>query len=272
MTNGRHSFSNFVLFAFIKVRICVRTQCHPLQEKQFRPIICDNFYTGSHFWFELDHSQVERLIFLFTSTSNGGLRTNLSSLPNKWQSTGNASSGSDPKPSDASVQGNQLEGLGWDDVHISEYGSSSRCSSNGYDGDFNLPETNSEPPDLEPANMNIGCSNTSPYFDEESQALESHIEEIKENDDLDQSSLKDLVANNESLKPSQDDLSNDIPCGVEKNNQDDGLLVLDPSSPIKDGMISPTSFDINLEIAEVNYGCVFSDADIYILKYFVYIT
>lgn len=92
MIKGRLPFSDSVAFAFVKFCICVQTRCQPLQEKQLGPIIRDNFYTSRHFWFELDRSQVERLLLLFNSISNGGFRVNRPSrLPNRWQSTGNVS-------------------------------------------------------------------------------------------------------------------------------------------------------------------------------------
>ncbi|MCL7038615.1 hypothetical protein MKW94_022220 [Papaver nudicaule] len=48
-----------------QVRICVRRQCKPLTENQYRPIIADNYYTKVHFRFELDHAQTCGLISLF---------------------------------------------------------------------------------------------------------------------------------------------------------------------------------------------------------------
>ncbi|KAI3830708.1 hypothetical protein MKX03_009909 [Papaver bracteatum] len=51
-----------------QVRICIRKQCKPLSEGQYKPIIIDNYNTEVHFWFELDHSQTNRLIWLFESS------------------------------------------------------------------------------------------------------------------------------------------------------------------------------------------------------------
>ncbi|RZC86381.1 hypothetical protein C5167_030460 [Papaver somniferum] len=51
-----------------QVRICIRKQCKPLLENQYKPIIIDNYYTEGHFWFELDHSQTGHLIWLFESS------------------------------------------------------------------------------------------------------------------------------------------------------------------------------------------------------------
>ncbi|KAJ8647669.1 hypothetical protein MRB53_000692 [Persea americana] len=80
-----------------QVLIRIRTQCQPLQEMQFRTIIYDNFYTSSHFWFELDHAQVDSLVVLFTATCNSGARINPPyNLPNRRQSIGNANSTSVP--------------------------------------------------------------------------------------------------------------------------------------------------------------------------------
>ncbi|CAO2820176.1 unnamed protein product [Amaranthus hypochondriacus] len=50
-----------------QVQICVRKYCRPLQESQFAPIIKGNYYSHSHFKFELDHAQVSKLIALFST-------------------------------------------------------------------------------------------------------------------------------------------------------------------------------------------------------------
>ncbi|KAI3906104.1 hypothetical protein MKW98_028714 [Papaver atlanticum] len=51
-----------------QVRICIRKQCKPLFEDQYKPLIIDNYYTEGYFWFELDHSQTGHLIRLFESS------------------------------------------------------------------------------------------------------------------------------------------------------------------------------------------------------------
>ncbi|KAK1256636.1 hypothetical protein QJS04_geneDACA024657 [Acorus gramineus] len=48
-----------------QVRIRISIECKSLDESQFRDVIADNYYTTSHFWFELDHAQVEGLKALF---------------------------------------------------------------------------------------------------------------------------------------------------------------------------------------------------------------
>lgn len=53
-----------------QVQIRVRVQCRPLLEDQFRPIIADNYYNPSHFWFELDHAQTSKLLSLLSSLPN----------------------------------------------------------------------------------------------------------------------------------------------------------------------------------------------------------
>ncbi|KAL0344423.1 UNVERIFIED_CONTAM: B2 protein [Sesamum radiatum] len=50
-----------------QVQIRLRLQCQPLPEYQFKPIIIDNYYSQSHFWFELDHAQASRLMSKFSS-------------------------------------------------------------------------------------------------------------------------------------------------------------------------------------------------------------
>lgn len=59
--------NNFYFFFQLKVKIKVRTQCSPLTEDEFRPIIAENYYEQRLFWFELDRAQTHRLISLFTS-------------------------------------------------------------------------------------------------------------------------------------------------------------------------------------------------------------
>ncbi|CAI9097220.1 OLC1v1033594C1 [Oldenlandia corymbosa var. corymbosa] len=45
-----------------QVQIRLRLQCQPLREDQFKSIILDNYYSPTHFWFELDHAQTCRLM------------------------------------------------------------------------------------------------------------------------------------------------------------------------------------------------------------------
>ncbi|GMI73413.1 hypothetical protein HRI_001010600 [Hibiscus trionum] len=51
-----------------QVKIRVRMQCQPLLERQFQPIIADNYYEEKLFWFELDQAQTEKLISVFSSS------------------------------------------------------------------------------------------------------------------------------------------------------------------------------------------------------------
>ncbi|KAJ8551019.1 hypothetical protein K7X08_000389 [Anisodus acutangulus] len=50
-----------------QVQIRVRLLCQPLLEIQFKPVIEDNYFTHSHFLFELDHVQAGKLISIFSS-------------------------------------------------------------------------------------------------------------------------------------------------------------------------------------------------------------
>ncbi|KAL3830230.1 hypothetical protein ACJIZ3_019032 [Penstemon smallii] len=50
-----------------QVQIRSRLQCQALTEIQFKPIIVDNYYSQSHFWFELDHAQASKLISKLSS-------------------------------------------------------------------------------------------------------------------------------------------------------------------------------------------------------------
>ncbi|XP_039049216.1 uncharacterized protein LOC120190160 [Hibiscus syriacus] len=51
-----------------QVKIRVRMQCQPLLERQFQPIIADNYYEEKLFWFELDQAQTKKLISVFSSS------------------------------------------------------------------------------------------------------------------------------------------------------------------------------------------------------------
>ncbi|XP_057524691.1 uncharacterized protein LOC130804316 [Amaranthus tricolor] len=54
-----------------QVQVKVRMQCRPLAEEQFKPIIAKNYnsHEPNHFWFELDHTQTNRLITLFSASA-----------------------------------------------------------------------------------------------------------------------------------------------------------------------------------------------------------
>ncbi|KAJ1691321.1 hypothetical protein LUZ63_015476 [Rhynchospora breviuscula] len=54
-----------------QVRILTKTSCLPLSEDQFKKVIGDNYYTPSHFWFELDHAQTKKLISFFKPSNQG---------------------------------------------------------------------------------------------------------------------------------------------------------------------------------------------------------
>lgn len=58
----------FGLFMF-KVKVRVRVQCHPILEDKFGQVIGENYYLNNHFWFELDHRQTSKLMYLFVSTA-----------------------------------------------------------------------------------------------------------------------------------------------------------------------------------------------------------
>lgn len=45
----------------------VRLQCQPLSEDKFRQVIADNYYTNNKFYFELDHRQSSKLLYLLAS-------------------------------------------------------------------------------------------------------------------------------------------------------------------------------------------------------------
>ncbi|CAI9103003.1 OLC1v1001412C2 [Oldenlandia corymbosa var. corymbosa] len=65
------SLIHFCLFLFsYKVQVRVQHRCRPLSEKEFAPIIAENYYKGNHFWFELDQTQTQtsKLKNLFLSS------------------------------------------------------------------------------------------------------------------------------------------------------------------------------------------------------------
>lgn len=45
----------------------MRLLCEALPEYQFKPIIADNYYSQTHFRFELDHAQASKLMSMFSS-------------------------------------------------------------------------------------------------------------------------------------------------------------------------------------------------------------
>ncbi|PIN26334.1 hypothetical protein CDL12_00920 [Handroanthus impetiginosus] len=50
-----------------QVQIRLRLKCLALAEYQFKPIIIDNYYSQTHFWFELDHAQASKLMSKLSS-------------------------------------------------------------------------------------------------------------------------------------------------------------------------------------------------------------
>ncbi|XP_057435303.1 uncharacterized protein LOC130728001 isoform X2 [Lotus japonicus] len=66
-SNGGSDLSKTQFPAQVQIR--VQRKCDPLSEDTFRPVIEDNYYTNAHFWFELDHVQVQKLICLMTPLS-----------------------------------------------------------------------------------------------------------------------------------------------------------------------------------------------------------
>ncbi|XP_050379424.1 uncharacterized protein LOC126796723, partial [Argentina anserina] len=49
---------------FLYFWVCVRQQCRPLLENQYKPILDKNYFQAHHFWFELDHDQTQKLLSL----------------------------------------------------------------------------------------------------------------------------------------------------------------------------------------------------------------
>ncbi|KAK1296135.1 hypothetical protein QJS10_CPB15g01627 [Acorus calamus] len=70
-----------------QVRFCISMHCHPLTESQFRHVIVNNYYSPSHFWFELDHAQAEGLKALFVPVQTW-LDKNPYSQPNAYKPIG----------------------------------------------------------------------------------------------------------------------------------------------------------------------------------------
>jgi hypothetical protein len=55
------------LHVCVKVRVYIRQHCEPLAEATFRKAINANYYTNTHFWFELNHAQTEALMAIFVT-------------------------------------------------------------------------------------------------------------------------------------------------------------------------------------------------------------
>ncbi|KAF5472095.1 hypothetical protein F2P56_008837 [Juglans regia] len=53
-----------------QVQIRIRMHYQPVLENHFKPIIIDNYYSHTHFWFELDCAQTNRLMSLFASLAD----------------------------------------------------------------------------------------------------------------------------------------------------------------------------------------------------------
>ncbi|KAI7743060.1 hypothetical protein M8C21_007109 [Ambrosia artemisiifolia] len=68
-----------------QVQVRLQSARQPLTETQFKPAIADNYYNRVHFWFELDHSQTNRLLSLFSSQPVAAslFTTNFPFLPKK---------------------------------------------------------------------------------------------------------------------------------------------------------------------------------------------
>ncbi|XP_058110442.1 uncharacterized protein LOC131253465 isoform X2 [Magnolia sinica] len=259
-----------------QVRICIRTQCQPLLEKQFRPKISDNFFTASHFWFELDHSQVESLIKLFTPAPFSGnavsspITSKRNSLLNvlpagKWQPIGGMNStcfpsermnsdtsGSkkDLRPLAGLAQANRYETLPWDDAGNNECGSSSKTSSSTHeDGEFK-PISEWDLHDPEQVNMDFVSSSANPSLNGESQTFD----EAGEKDvDIVLSKLKQLMADRERLN---EDCSDDIagPSVIRGIHQDDERFPGLPSDSEEYEKILSISSDPYPDIAQLRKG------------------
>ncbi|KAG8377082.1 hypothetical protein BUALT_Bualt09G0131400 [Buddleja alternifolia] len=66
-----------------QVQIHVRLKCQALTEHQFKPVIIDNYYSQTHFWFELDHAQANKLMSKLSSlaVSSG---SSMPQITQKW--------------------------------------------------------------------------------------------------------------------------------------------------------------------------------------------
>ncbi|KAI3447828.1 hypothetical protein Pfo_004493 [Paulownia fortunei] len=66
-----------------QVQIRLRLQCQALAEYQFKPIIADNYYSQTHFWFELDHAQASKLMSKLSSLAVAP-RPVIPQIPPEW--------------------------------------------------------------------------------------------------------------------------------------------------------------------------------------------
>lgn len=121
--------------------------CQPLVEDQFKPIIADNYYGPSHFWFELDHTQASMLISLLQSAAplprsfvhaikpkgehEGQMNMKMGNEPAKFSSWA-----SDCSDADHDIEGNDADEL-YNQLEFGELDSTDGVS---LDGQTQLPE------------------------------------------------------------------------------------------------------------------------------------
>ncbi|KAF8402551.1 hypothetical protein HHK36_010637 [Tetracentron sinense] len=208
-----------------QVRIHIRMQCEALLEDQFRPIISDNYYTQSHFWFELDHAQTSRLISLFSSSA---VPPSTSAQQNtaKWRSMFK------PVPTLETRQEGEVLKAPPSDV-----------------GFTNSYETNAE----------WGSSCVPPSLDEETQPLEAHIEveaeaEEKNEEELVYLKLQQLSLNRGcSNSATVDDGEDNVPFVTSDGHLEDGCslgqMVFEENEDIS---ISPS--DVPSIVAQLMQG------------------
>lgn len=183
-----------------QVQVRVRLQCQPLLEKQFKPVIAHNYYSHTHFWFELDHGQSNKLISLLASSAvapSMSLPQNAATLRNTFQAP----------PSNGKK--NEFSGFRPLALEVEDYNHSGRkmdFEDNNfyYDGREDGADAHIPPgSDVEHCNQSSGRSDSTDFapFD----ALENHLdakETLPDEKDLILMKLKELASQVECQEPS----------------------------------------------------------------------
>ncbi|KAG9445436.1 hypothetical protein H6P81_016776 [Aristolochia fimbriata] len=221
-----------------QVRIRGTAQRQALTEAQFRPIISDNYYSQSHFWFELDHAQVERLIRLYASSSGKPQKAPtrnklLNNLPKVM-----------PQPPSAWLKANKYETLTW---NLSE----------AEDGDCDPFETQLDFQDSQQVHGNSQAPGYNPVIEEQCQTpvcdtgnttLEIHKDLVLLK--LQELSVKHACPNlNQSTKVCSEYITADVSGDMQQEGEQ---VEVDQMTVAKEFESSPTTNPQSIHIDQIN--------------------
>ncbi|KAK9291069.1 hypothetical protein L1049_009256 [Liquidambar formosana] len=203
-----------------QVQIRVRLQCRPLTEDQFRPVIADNYYNQTHFWFELDHAQTSKLISLLSSLA---VAPSISVPQNteKWRTLFRAIPSPDKRESDEGFK-----------PSASEVGFVSSKQSNG----------------------KLVSSDVTPSLDGDNEPLEADLDkQVLENDEKDLifMKLKELALNRERLDASLTGYVEDTAVMNDVHLEEEGLVEAQMVSEEKNEESPVLSSDLQSVIAQL---------------------